>query len=262
MDLPDYQQRFGGIVRLYGVQAAERIRTAHVAVVGIGGVGSWAVEALARSGVGTLTLIDLDDICTTNTNRQLHTLSTTVGQNKVDVMADRARAIHPDIVVHRKLDFFTASSADTLLDGSYDVVIDAIDDVANKCRLIAMCVQRGLPVVTVGGAGGRLDPTAIEVADLSRSGGDGLLRDVRRTLRHTWGFAPSGAWGIPTVFSREAPRYPGADGEVCDRPDPSQTLRLDCASGFGTASFVTGTFGLVAAAEALRLLAAQARQSG
>jgi tRNA threonylcarbamoyladenosine dehydratase len=253
--MDDFQQRFGGIIRLYGVSGAQRIRDGHVCVVGIGGVGSWTVEALARTGVGALTLIDLDDICVTNTNRQIHALSSTIGQSKVDVMADRALQIHSDCNIRRINDFFTGSTADALLTGSYDVVVDAIDDVANKCRLLALCRQRGIPVVSVGGAGGRRNPTMIRVDDLSQSGSDGLLRDVRRTLRHTWSFPEKGPWGIRTVFSVEKVMFPGADGEVCDRPDSSMSLKLDCASGFGTASFVTGTFGLMAAAEAVGILA-------
>lgn len=253
--MDEFQQRFGGIIRLYGVSGAERIRQGHACVIGIGGVGSWTVEALARSGVGTLTLIDLDDICITNTNRQVHALSSTVGQSKVDVMADRALQIHPGCNIRRINDFFTESTADALLKGGYDVVVDAIDDVANKCRLLALCRQQGLPVVSVGGAGGRRNPTLIRVDDLSQSGGDGLLRDVRRTLRHRWSFPEKGPWGIRTVFSVEKAMFPGADGEVCDRPDPTMSLKLDCASGFGTVSFVTGTFGLMAAAEAVSMLA-------
>lgn len=252
--MDSFQQRFGGIIRLYGVAAAQRIRTGHVCVIGIGGVGSWTVEALARTGVGTLTLIDLDDICVTNTNRQIHAVSSTIGRSKVDVMADRVLSIHPDCNVLRIHDFFTASTAGSLLLPAFDVVVDAIDDVANKCRLLALCRQRGLPVVAVGGAGGRRNPALIRVDDLSQSGGDGLLRDVRRTLRHTWSFPEKGPWGIRTVFSVEKAVFPGADGETCDRPDPSVNLKLDCASGFGTASFVTGTFGLMAAAEATDLL--------
>jgi tRNA A37 threonylcarbamoyladenosine dehydratase len=216
----------------------------------------WTAEALARTGVGTLTLIDLDDICVTNTNRQIHAVSSTIGRSKVDVMADRVLAIHPDCNVVRIHDFFTASTSESLLLPAFDVVVDAIDDVANKCRLLALCRQRELPVVAVGGAGGRRNPALIRVDDLSQSGGDGLLRDVRRTLRHTWSFPEKGPWGIRTVFSVEKAVFPGSDGEICDRPDPSMNLKLDCASGFGTASFVTGTFGLMAAAEAVGLLTA------
>ena len=257
--MDSFQERFGGIIRLYGVAAAQRIRQGHVCVIGIGGVGSWTAEALARTGVGTLTLIDLDDICVTNTNRQIHAVSSTIGRSKVDVMADRVLAIHPDCNVVRIHDFFTASTAESLLLPAFDVVVDAIDDVANKCRLLALCRQRGIPVVAVGGAGGRRNPALIRVDDLSQSGGDGLLRDVRRTLRHTWSFPEKGPWGIRTVFSVEKAVFPGSDGEICDRPDPSMNLKLDCASGFGTASFVTGTFGLMAAAEAVDLLTAAPR---
>ena len=250
--------RFSGIGRLYGASALQRIAGAHVMVVGIGGVGSWTVEALARSGVGRLTLVDLDDICVTNTNRQLHTTAATIGQPKATVMADRARAIHPGLAVEAVEDFLTRSTADALLDRHPDVIVDAIDSLPDKCVLLAGARDRGIAAVTVGAAGGRRDPTAIRVTDLLRTSHDPLLRRVRRELRAEHGFDPdSSGWQIPAVYSTEPAVYPGADGETCDRPDPSQTLRLDCGSGFGTVTMVTGTFGFVAASAAIdRLLAA------
>lgn len=252
-----WQDRFGGVQRLVGTRAAARLAVGHVCVVGIGGVGSWAVEALARTGIGTLTLVDLDDVCVSNTNRQLHALSGTIGRTKVAVMAERALQIHPGVVVHAVADFVTASNLEDVISPTVDVVIDCIDDVPNKVRLLALCHRRGQSVVTTGGAGGRIDPMALRRDDLSRSGGDGLLREVRRRLRQEHGLAAQPAvWGIPAIFSQEPQRWPGADGEPCaTRPDATGGV-MDCATGFGTAAWVTGSMGLMVAAAAVDLLVA------
>jgi tRNA A37 threonylcarbamoyladenosine dehydratase len=253
-----FEDRFGGIGRLYGASGLARLRRARVCVVGIGGVGSWAVEALARSGLGALTLIDLDDVCVSNTNRQLHALDGTVGLPKVEVMAARARLIQPECEVTPIARFLTPSTVDELLAPPFDYVVDAIDDLHNKCLLLASCRARGLRVVTVGGAGGRRDPTAIQVDDLTRSGQDGLLRRTRKRLRQEHAFPDDGPWGIPCVFSREAAVFPSPDGEVCAAPARGESLRMDCASGFGAATFVTGAFGFAAAAVVVGALAAPA----
>jgi tRNA threonylcarbamoyladenosine dehydratase len=254
-----YQKRFSGLGRLVGVAGLEQLRRAHVCIVGLGGVGSWAVEALARSGVGELTLVDLDDICISNVNRQLHALDGELGKPKVEVMARRVQAINPQCVVHPLQSFFLKSNAEQILEPAFDGVLDAIDALSLKCLLLALCRQRGLTVVTVGGAGGRRDPTAVEVNDLAFSSHDTLLQEVRRCLRREHGF-PRGdqAFGIDCVFSRETPVYPAEDGSVCAERPASPDLRLDCQSGFGTASFVTGTFGLVAASRIVHRLSARA----
>lgn len=249
----EYEARFSGIGRLYGVDAMVKLSQAHVCVVGVGGVGSWTVEALARSGVGALTLIDMDDVCVSNTNRQLPALTDNVGVQKVDVLARRIQGIHPGCEVRAVSDFFTASTADALLDAPYDVVIDAIDDLKNKVLLISECVARGVGIVTVGGAGGRRDPSQITHDDLSRSGRDGLLRRVRQKLRKEHGFG-EGPWGVPCVFSQERQTYPTPDGDIALSRPEGMNLKLDCASGFGTATFVTGTYGFVAAGLAIDLL--------
>lgn len=250
-----WNARFSGITRLYGTRAAERIRRAHVCVVGIGGVGTWVAEALARTGVGRITLVDMDEICVTNTNRQLHALNDTVGKSKVATMAARLREIHPMIEVRAINDFFDDETADDVLGVAYDFVIDAIDDTRNKCRLIAACRDRGLPIIVSGGAGGRRDATKIQVADLNRSGGDGLLRDVRRTLRKEFGFEAGVEWNIPCVFSTEKVVFPTPEGEICETAPAGGALRLDCSEGFGAASFVTGPFGLIAAQIAVNSIA-------
>ena len=254
----DYAARFGGIARLFGRAGLERLSRAHVCVVGIGGVGSWSVESLARSGVGSLTLVDLDDICVTNANRQIHALDGTVGRSKVEVMAERARAIHPAVKVNPVHAFFTEATAPEILAPRYDYVLDAIDNPSKKAQLIAACRERGLPVFVVGGAGGRSNPLGLRIDDLARSTHDRLLVAVRSALRKDFGF-PSGEgqrWGIDCVFSPEPILFPQSDGTVCGVREEGATLRLDCESGYGTASFVTGVFGLTAAGYIVKKIAA------
>jgi tRNA threonylcarbamoyladenosine dehydratase len=248
----DYQQRFGGIGRLYGVAALKRFRGAHVAVVGVGGVGCWAAEALARSGVGRITLIDMDEVCINNTNRQSHALDGQVGRPKVEALGDRLRLINPHLELREVMDFLTPSTVDVLLDADYDVVIDAIDDLYNKALLIASCRERGQHVLTSGGAGGRRDPAQLAVVDLAQSGQDGLLRRLRKRLREEHGFASGKeAWGIPCVASKERAIYPTPEGGVCHTAPEGEALRLDCASGFGASLAVTGTVGFMLASLAL-----------
>jgi len=248
-----YGARFGGIERLLGRAGRLRLRHAHVCVIGIGGVGSWTVEALARSGVGTLTLVDLDEVCISNTNRQLHAVQGEYGKAKVEVMARRVRVINPDCVVHPVQALFTPGTAEALLTTPFDCLVDAIDRPAQKSLLLARARQLGLFTVTTGGAGGRRDPCQIRTADLAWSTHDALLQEVRRCLRRDHGF-PRGPipFGVTAIFSTEPQVFPTADGGVCDRRVPGQDLRLDCESGYGTAAFVTGAFGMAAAAAAVR----------
>jgi tRNA A37 threonylcarbamoyladenosine dehydratase len=254
--MSDFDLRFGGIARLFGAEGLARLRSAHVCVVGLGGVGSWTVEALARSGVGALTLVDLDEVCVSNVNRQLHALDGAAGRPKADVLGDRLRAIHPECRVTPVVKFFTEATAGEILAPKFDAVVDAIDAVSNKARLIAMCRQRNLVVVTTGGAGGRRDPTAIRVADLARTAHDRLLQKVREQLRREHGFPRSdGPFGVPCVYSPEAQVFPRKDGSVCaERPADAGRgeLHLTCDTGFGSAAFVTGAFGFAAAAEVVK----------
>ena len=251
-----YERRFGGIGRLFGAAGLERLRQAHVCVVGLGGVGSWAVEALARSGLGQLTLVDLDDVCISNTNRQLHALEGELGKPKVEVMTRRAQAINPDCRVHGFQSFFLKSTAEEILQTRFDAVLDAIDSPSLKALLISKSRERGLFVITTGAAGGRRDPAAVEVIDLALSSHDRLLQEVRRLLRRRHGF-PRGerSFGVECVVSREPVVYPNKAGALGATPAESKDLRLDCNSGFGTASFVTGAFGLVAASRIVRRIA-------
>ncbi|MFN0068382.1 MAG: ThiF family adenylyltransferase [Limisphaerales bacterium] len=250
--------RFGGLARLYGTGPTMRLARAHVAVIGLGGVGSWAVEALARSGVGRLTLVDLDDVCESNVNRQLHALDGTLGRGKAEVLAERVRAIHPGCDVRPVAEFFTEVTAERLLAPGHDAVLDAIDVVRNKALLLARCRARGIPAVTCGAAGGRRDPTRLRTRDLAEATHDRLLGEVRRVLRRDHGLpdAPS-ALDIRAVFSTEPAVFPQADGTVgAERNKPGGARRLNCDAGYGTAAFVTGAFGLAAAAETVRLLTA------
>jgi tRNA A37 threonylcarbamoyladenosine dehydratase len=253
----DYAQRFGGLARLYGADALPRLRAARVCVVGIGGVGSWAVEALARSGIGAITVIDLDDVCVTNINRQIHALDGQVGRPKVEAIAERVRLINPECALVCTSEFFTQSTADRLLGEHYDFVVDCTDRLTNKCLLIAGCRDRALPVLTVGGAGGRRDSTEVRVADLAHAKNDELFRQVRRKLRRDFGFPLDRAadFGVLAVFSPEKPMYAWKNGTCSPRPEPGTRLNLDCETGFGTASFVTGAFGFAAAGEVVRRIA-------
>lgn len=252
----DYDQRFSGIARLYGADAANRIRHAHIAIIGVGGVGSWSVEALARSGVGALTLIDLDEVCVSNVNRQLPALTSEVGKPKVDVLKKRIHGINSSCEIHAIEEFFTSANAAELLSSPFTAVLDAIDDVGNKSLLLAECLRRELPVVTVGAAGGRRDPTALRIADLAFTSHDRLLQRVRKILRTDYQFPlhPKTAFGIPCVYSVELPVFPQPDGTVCETRGDATELRMNCNSGYGSATHITGAFGFAAAAELLRLI--------
>lgn len=260
-ELPaDYLDRFGGVGRLFGRAALEQLQAAHVCVIGVGGVGSWTVEGLARSGVGAITLIDLDDVCVTNVNRQLPALDGQIGRPKVAVLQERVRLINPACRVEAVSEFFTEGSAERLLGGRFDFVVDAVDRMSHKALIITGCRGRGLRVLTIGGAGGRRDPMQIRVGDIGEAG-DALLRMVRKKLRRDHGFAQGAhrgitRLGIPAVWSQERPVFPWSNGTCAAEPEPGSNLKLDCASGFGTAVFVTGTFGLAAAGEVVRQLVA------
>ena len=256
MEDEDYQSRFSGLARLYCAAGLAALRAAHVCIVGVGGVGSWAVEALARSGIGALTLVDPDDVCVSNTNRQLPALEGGFGRAKIEVLAERVQAIHPGCRVTGVQEFFALASAERILAPRFDYVLDAIDSPSNKCLLIAQCRARGLPVFVTGGAGGRRDPTALRIADLARSTHDRLLSEVRSQLRKHHGFPAEGRdFGIDCVYSPEPVVYPSSEGGVCDRREPGTDLRLNCESGYGSACFVTGAFGFAAAGHIVRKLA-------
>jgi tRNA A37 threonylcarbamoyladenosine dehydratase len=257
---PDFARRFGGVWRLYGDAALRRFQAARVAVVGLGGVGSWAVEALARSAIGTLALIDLDMVAESNVNRQIHALDGAFGKAKTEAMAERIRAINPACRIEATEDFVTPENVSVLLDGDFDYLIDAIDQTRAKAAIIACCVQSGRPFVTTGGAGGRTDPARIGAADLSRTVQDALLARVRALLRKDYGFPrdPTKKFAVPAVFSTEAVRPPWR-GEACDSSPVSAGLH--CA-GYGSSVCVTAAFGFFAAGIALNHLARNGAEAG
>ena len=258
----DPDRRFGGVARLYGRAALARFRTAHVCVIGIGGVGSWVAESLARSAIGHLTLIDLDHVAESNVNRQVHALGDEFGKAKVTAMAERIRAINPDCQVDEVEDFVEMDNLEATLARGYDFVVDAIDGVKAKAALIAFCRERGIPLVTVGGAGGQKDPTRVQVRDLARTEQEPLLARVRKMLRQKYGFPRSvkQKFHIEAVFSDEQIVMPVGEDAACDvdsheTTDPVGITGLNCA-GYGSSVCVTATFGLVAASRVLAALAA------
>ncbi len=248
---PDHERRFGGMARLHGAENAARLRAAHVCVIGIGGVGSWAAEALARSGIERLTLIDLDHVAESNINRQVHALDATLGQAKVLAMRERIAQINPACEVVCIEDFVTPENAATLLPPC-DAVIDAIDQVRAKAALIAHCKRAGIALVTTGGAGGRTDPAQLRVEDLSRTVQDPLASKVRAKLRKEYGFPrePKKKFGVDCVYSAEAIQRPQA--AACD-VDAAGLHGLSCA-GYGSSVCVTAAFGFAAAARVQALI--------
>jgi len=255
-----YLERFSGIARLYGTAALERFRRATVTIVGIGGVGSWAAESLARSGIGSLVLVDPDDLCVTNTNRQIHALEGSFGRPKTAALAERLRAIQPGIRLVEHQAFFSERSAEGQLEPAPDAVVDAIDSLRAKCFLLAECHRRGIPVIVSGAAGGRRDPTRVRVDDLARSARDPLLAGVRKKLRGEFGFPKADErgrarkFGIEAVFSEEAPLYPTCEGEVSAQRPEALPAGLRCDAGYGSVTHVTATFGLIAAGRVLEWL--------
>jgi tRNA A37 threonylcarbamoyladenosine dehydratase len=251
----DLERRFGGVGRLYGPSALLTFQGAHVCVIGIGGVGSWAAEALARSAIGKITLIDLDMIAESNVNRQIHALDDEFGKAKVSAMAERIRAINPACAVTEIEDFVSAENLEDTLGRGFDYIIDAIDNVRIKVAMIVWSKRNRIPLITAGGAGGQIDPTRIEVADLARTIQDPLLSKVRALLRKEHGFTrdPKKKFDVPAIFSTEPLRYP-ENNATCEEP-PSVT-GLGCA-GFGSSVCITAPFGLFAAAEVLKHLAKQ-----
>lgn len=250
------KERFAGIQRVYGATAAQSFQSQHVAVIGLGGVGSWAVEALARSGVAGLTLIDLDDVCVTNMNRQLPALTSTVGQLKTEVLAARVKDINPECEVRVIDDFLSIDNLDDYLGAPVTAVLDAIDSVPVKAALIAWCKRNKRPMVVCGGAGGQIDPNQVTATDLAKVTQDPLLAKVRSLLRREYHFtrSPGRAFGVTAVYSTEQLRYPTGDGEWTHQKPGSGSMRMDCATGFGAAMPVTATFAMHAVALLLQKL--------
>ena len=250
IQLPDLERRFGGLARLYGAAGAARIQQAHVVVVGIGGVGSWAAEALARSGVARLTLIDLDHIAESNINRQIHALSTTLGQSKVQAMQQRIALINPDCAVRCIEEFvdtanWPAVAGVDLLTGPSLSVLDACDQVRAKTAMAAWALQHKVNYITVGAAGGKRHAHKVDIDDLSLTTHDPLLAQLRYRLRREHGAARAGKIGVNCVFSRETVARPAATATAM--PENEQTDNSLNCHGYGSVVSVTATFGICAA---------------
>lgn len=254
-----YVERFAGVARLIGSKGAQQLSQTSFIIIGLGGVGSWAAEALARSGVGQLTLVDGDTVCASNTNRQLHALEGQAGKFKADVMAERVRAIHPAIRAQAVNRFISKEEAASFLSSHEGIVLDAIDSLSAKCALLAACRSARRPVLTTGGCAGRLDGTRIRVGDLAASKDDPLLRLVRKKLRQELGFPRKGPMGIACAWSDE-PLVMAAD--CADIPGAvlpeGEGLHPNCEWGYGTMAHVAGAFGLALAGEAIRIALATA----
>lgn len=255
------KDRFGGIDRLYGMGAAELLAHCHIMVIGIGGVGSWTAEALARSGVGKLTLIDADDVCVTNINRQIVALDDTVGDAKIDVMNDRIARINPDCEVVLHHEFVTLDNIPELVQDC-DIVVDAIDAQMIKAAIIAHCKRQKIRCVTVGSAGGKTDPRLVTSGDLAKTKNDPLAAKVRGTLRNRFGFTRTEGkrFGVECVYSTEQMAYPQPDGTVNGRKYIDDGItKMDCSAGFGSITMVTATFGMVSATRAIDIYLAKHR---
>jgi len=254
----DLQRRFGGIARTYGAASLQRFMQAHIAVIGVGGVGSWAVEALARSGIGALTLIDLDNVAESNINRQLVALDSTFGMAKVEVLRRRVLEIHPTCQLTLVEDFVDLDNVPNLIHPSLAFVVDCIDDARVKTALIAYCKRHKIRVITLGGAGGQCDPSKIQLTDLARSQHDPLLARVRKQLRQDHHFPrnPKRRFEVPCVWSAEQMRFPTDDGALSpQRPVEASASGLNCAGGLGSVMTVTASFAMLAVSHVLGKLA-------
>lgn len=249
----DYKRRFGGISRLYGEEGLRAFGDAHVCVIGIGGVGSWTVESLARSAIGRLTLVDMDHVAESNINRQLPAMDDTLGTAKIDIMAKRISRINSRAQIQLLDDFISLENIPDLIDRNFDFVVDCIDSYRIKSALIAYCCRNGINLITTGGAGGQIDPTRIRHTDLSRTEQDPLLAKTRRQLRQHYHFPrnPRRRFGIPAVWSDEPVRQFAQAPNVCDGAPGSG---LNCG-GLGSCTPVTAGFGMAAAAYVLNSLA-------
>jgi len=249
-----YRNRFGGIARLYGLEALEALAQAHFAVIGLGGVGTWAAEALARSGVGELTLIEMDEVCVTNTNRQSHALASKVGQPKIQVIAERLRDINPELCIHLHEDFIDRDNMRELIGKQHHVVVDAMDAAHIKAALVAYCLAIKVRLITVGSSGGKRDLQRVRVSDLGHTQGDPMLQKIRTQLYRHYNFARDSQrkFRVDAIHSDEQMVYPKPDGSVCQTKQHLQDgVKLDCTGGFGSSLMVTGTFGFLAANRAL-----------
>ena len=255
----DLNRRFGGIAKLYGDKGLAKFTHSHVCLIGVGGVGSWACESLARSGIGEITMIDMDIVSESNINRQLPAMTNTIGRDKTSVLADRIAEINPECNVHIIDDFVTIENVAELLTDNLDFVVDCIDNSKVKAALINHCKRRKIKVITLGGAGGQIDPSRIKVSDLSMTSQDPLLSRTRKILRQQYNFSktPKKRFSVPCVYSEEVQKYGMEDGTVSQDKPTDKSMSLSCAGGLGSCTTVTATFALFAVAEVLKKLAAK-----
>lgn len=249
-----FKLRFNGIDNLYGANYAAIIANSNICLLGTGGVGSWCAEALARSGVGKITLIDPDDCCVSNINRQLPALTNTVGKAKIKVLKKRIVAINPNCQVKLVEEFISAANCAKLLTNNYHMVIDTIDNAKHKAHVIAHCKRHKIPIVTTGAAGGKRDPGKIKVVDLSRTTNDPLAAKVRNNLRRKYGFSRNQkrSFSVPCIYSSEQINYPQSCGETSQtKTFAKRNISLDCEGSLGASTMVTGSFGFSAAATAI-----------
>jgi tRNA threonylcarbamoyladenosine dehydratase len=249
-------RRFDRMGRLVGDEKMKKLFESHVMVIGLGGVGSWAAESIARSGVGRMTLIDFDEICITNANRQLHALQGLVGKKKSEVMAERLRKINPQAQIESLPLFYNAETSEQILSLKPDYIVDAIDNLTAKTHLLNVCHRQNLRVITSGGASAKMDPTRIKITDLAKTEVDPMAHTVRKILRQEYHFPRTKHFGIPCVYSDEIPmepvelKYDLGQGFKCVCPQGSKNNLHGCVERsviYGTSSFVTGSFGLTMA---------------
>lgn len=255
--MSDYEEKFGSLTRVYGEAMVSMLRELHVCVVGVGGVGSWAAEALARAGIEKITLVDGDTISQSNINRQLHALESTMGKPKVEVMKARLLDINPGCQLNVIEQYIDDDNDRDILERGYDCVIDAIDGFKTKAAIIYCCKRNKIPIITTGGAGGLTDPTQIQVSDLSSTWNDPLAAKVRSELRYRHRFTRNKkySFGVPCVYSTEQQRYPDKEGKVGYAKPGTSGLSLDCNYGYGSSVMVTACFGFTASARAIELVA-------
>lgn len=252
------QKRFQGTERVYGQSAKFNFENAHVCVIGLGGVGSWAVESLVRSAIGRLTLIDLDNVAVSNMNRQIHALDENIGKAKTDALQTRIYSINPNCQVTLIEDFINIENIAEYINSDFDFVIDCIDNFRVKAALAAYCKRQKIKLLITGGAGGQINPRHIKIADLSRTEHDPLLAQLKKRLRQDYSFPRNlkRRFDIPCVYSDEQLRYPADNGETTfDKNLSSSMTGLNCAQGFGSAMTVTASFGIFAASYVLEKLA-------
>lgn len=240
----EFKSRFEAVARVYGDHTEQVLMEKHVLIVGLGGVGSWVFECLVRSGLHNITIMDFDDICVSNTNRQVHTHTKSYGKFKTDELISRAKLINPNINVNAIQDFFTEKNADDIFNTNYDFIIDCIDSVKNKCILISKAKENNIPIIVTGGVGGKKDPLQIKLSDLNRSYNDKLLMHVRKKLKREFGFPPfeKRKFHIPCLYSPEEQIHPD---------DLEKKAGLNCQNGFGSLLQVTGTMGFMASSYVL-----------